>query len=296
MTVINLSGSARLSDYTLDIFIAPKLSKLTECNAPDLSDLTDQWLNNFILNNIFNLNLPDKEKAYLLNFLRRVEAAFYEYNKARNALTEYITTDRNRILPIFHALNHFETLFAQLHQAYELYEKRNYYLFSWGNVPGKDIERLKTFLMGDFNIGWAENAEILKNNDDKIIRIFKDENTAEIIIDNQKKEATLKISDGRTSVFDVKNDYYHHTQNIYKKKRFEASFQSKLDRVRKIYNASKHMDQRIRDGELPEKGTCAIWITNTGIECNNAAITFVELKDILIELSKLANKISNLTP
>ncbi|KAF5429912.1 hypothetical protein C5S36_14385 [Candidatus Methanophagaceae archaeon] len=51
MTVINLSGSARLSDYTLDIFIAPKLSKLNECNAPDLSDLTDQWLNNFILNN-----------------------------------------------------------------------------------------------------------------------------------------------------------------------------------------------------------------------------------------------------
>jgi len=68
MTVINLSGSARLSDYTLDIFIAPKLSKLTECNASDLSDLTDQWLDNFILNNIFKLNLPDKEKAYLLFF------------------------------------------------------------------------------------------------------------------------------------------------------------------------------------------------------------------------------------
>jgi len=79
MTVINLSGSARLSDSTLDIFIAPKLSKLTECNAPDLSDLTDQWLNKFILNKFLNLNLPDKEKAYLLNFLRRVEAAFYEY-------------------------------------------------------------------------------------------------------------------------------------------------------------------------------------------------------------------------
>jgi hypothetical protein len=120
MTVINLGGSVRLSDYTLDIFIAQKLSKLSECNASDLSDLTDQWLDNFILNNIFNLNLPDKEKAYLLNFLRRVEAVFYEYNKARNALTEYITTDHNRISPIFHALNHFETLFAQLYQAYLL--------------------------------------------------------------------------------------------------------------------------------------------------------------------------------
>lgn len=294
MTVINLSGSVRPSDYTLDIFIAPELSKLTECNAPDLSDLTDRWLNKFILNNIFNFNLQDKEKAYLLNFFRRVEAAFYEYNKARNALTEYITTDRNIISPIFHALNHFETLFAQLHQAYELYEKRNYYLFSWNNVPGKDSDSFKTFLMEDFNIGWAENAEIIKSGNGETIRISKDEYSAEIIIDNQKKEATLKICDGRTSVFDLKNEY--HKQNIYKKKRFEASFQSKLDRVRKIYNASKHMDQRISDGKLPEKGTCAIWITNNGIECNNAAITFVELKDILIWLSDLANKISNLTP
>ena len=294
MTVINLSGSVRPSDYTLDIFIAPELSKLTECNAPDLSDLTDRWLNKFILNNIFNFNLQDKEKAYLLNFFRRVEAAFYEYNKARNALTEYITTDRNIISPIFHALNHFETLFAQLHQAYELYEKRNYYLFSWNNVPGKDSDSFKTFLMEDFNIGWAENAEIIKSGNGETIRISKDEYSAEIIIDNQKKEATLKICDGRTSVFDLKNEY--HKQNIYKKKRFEASFQSKLDRVRKIYNASKHMDQRISDGKLPEKGTCAIWITNNGIECNNAAITFVELKDILIGLSNLANKISNLTP
>ena len=190
MTVINLSGSVRPSDYTLDIFIAPKLSKLTECNAPDLSDLTDQWLNNIILNNIFNFNLPDKEKAYLLNFLRRVEAAFYEYNKARNALTEYITTDRNIISPIFHALNHFETLFAQLYQAYLLL----------------------------------------------------------------KSATELKL--------------------------FEKDDNSELDRVNKIYNVSKHMYERIENGTLPEKGTCAIWITNKGIESTDAAITFVELKDI----------------
>jgi len=35
---------------------------------------------------------------------------------------------------------------------------------------------------------------------------------------------------------------------------------------------------------------------NNGIESTDATITFVELKDILIELSNLANKISNLTP
>jgi len=127
-------------------------------------------------------------------------------NKARIALTEYITTDRNIISPIFQALNHFETLFAQLYQAYLLIKS-------------------------------ATEFEIFKKGDD-----------------------------------------------------------SELDRVRKIYNASKHMDERIEKGKLPEKGTCAIWITNNGIECTDAAITFVELKDILIELSKLANKISNLTP
>ena len=55
----------------------------------------------------------------------------------------------------------------------------------------------------DLDIGWAENAEILKFYE-KTIRIFKDEKSAEIMMDETKEKATLKIRDGRTIDLKVK--------------------------------------------------------------------------------------------
>ena len=70
--------------------------------------------------------------------------------------------------------------------------------FSWDNVPGKDGQRLLRYLRDGFCIGWTENAEIHKSDDGKTIRIFKDENSAGIMINKTEQKATLKISDGRT--------------------------------------------------------------------------------------------------
>ena len=84
--------------------------------------------------------------------------------------------------------------------------ERTRYLFSWDSVPGDDDEKFKEFLKDDFDIGWAENAEIIKSDDGKIIRIFKDENSAEIIIDEKKEKASLKVSDGRTLDLKVKKE------------------------------------------------------------------------------------------
>jgi hypothetical protein len=88
------------------------------------------------------------------------------------------------------------------------------YLFSCDNVPGNDSERLIKFLRDDLDIGWVESAEIRKSDDGKTIRIFKDENSAEIMIDEKKEKATLKISDGRTHDLKVKKEY--DKLNIYK--------------------------------------------------------------------------------
>ena len=65
-------------------------------------------------------------------------------------------------------------------------------LFSWDSVPGDDNKKLKEFLMDNFDIGWAENAKILKSDDGKTISIFNDENAAEIIID-KKENGKLDI-------------------------------------------------------------------------------------------------------
>ena len=91
------------------------------------------------------------------------------------------------------------------------------YLFSWDNVPGTDNERLLGFLRDDLDIGWAENAEIRKSDDGKTICIFKDENSAEIMIVEKKEKATLKISDGKTHDLKVKKENCE--LNIYRNSR-----------------------------------------------------------------------------
>jgi hypothetical protein len=68
------------------------------------------------------------------------------------------------------------------------------YLFSWDNVPGDDSERLLGFLRDDLNIDWAENAKILKFNEDKAIRIFTDGNSAIIKAVSQFKISAKKSS------------------------------------------------------------------------------------------------------
>ena len=80
------------------------------------------------------------------------------------------------------------------------------YLFSWDNVPGDDNDKLMIFLKDEFDIDWAENAEICKSNDDTTINISKDAKSVEIFMDAKEEKATLKISDGRTHDLKVKKE------------------------------------------------------------------------------------------
>jgi hypothetical protein len=50
--------------------------------------------------------------------LRRAEAAFIEYDHAREALSEYVATSRRNPSLYFRALHHFEMAIAMLWQAY----------------------------------------------------------------------------------------------------------------------------------------------------------------------------------
>ena len=101
-------------------------------------------------------------------------------------------------------------------------EKRKRYLFNWDNVFESGSKRLLKFLMDELNLDWADNAEISKSDDDKIIRIFNDENSTEIKIDDTMRKATLEISDGRT--YDLKVKKENDKLNIYKKRKLLRSF------------------------------------------------------------------------
>ncbi len=105
------------SNYTLDNYVAHKLSLLTECGARELSTDTN-WLNPFILTTVFNVKLEDKMRAYIFNFIRRAEGALSSYRAARSALIEYVNTPRNVLSPYFRALLNFEVCVSQCYQGY----------------------------------------------------------------------------------------------------------------------------------------------------------------------------------
>lgn len=88
----------------------------------------------------------------------------------------------------------------------KFHPEKSFYLFSWENIPGDDSEELLEFLRDDLDVEWAEKGDISKSNDGKTLRIFKDENSAEIKIDEKGEKATLKISDGRTYDLKVKKE------------------------------------------------------------------------------------------
>ena len=115
-----------LSNFALDKFVAPDLSKLTECNAIDMATHNDQqaqWVANFILNSILRAKVNQPYRAYTLMFLRRAEMSFVEHENGRIALQKYIKNRPDYITYYFQAVFHFETYAAQSYQALEIIRK-----------------------------------------------------------------------------------------------------------------------------------------------------------------------------
>lgn len=187
----------------LDNFVAHKLSLLTECGAGELPP-DESWLNDFILNNAFRVNLPAKTRAFVFNFLRRAEAARWTYRGARTALIEYLPTPSNVISPYFRALLGFEICISQCYQGYEL---------------------------------------LMKATGEKI---------------------------------------------------FTAGDGSDAERLRNLYIHCKHMDLKIKGGKMPTGATATIWITNQGLESDEAALSFDELLEVLSEMGRIAEQVSKI--
>jgi hypothetical protein len=79
------------------------------------------------------------------------------------------------------------------------------YLFKWGSSSENAIKMLQRFLKNDFDINWVKNAKVVKTNDKKI-RVYTEEKSLDIIIDESKEKAILKIGDGRTYEIQVKEE------------------------------------------------------------------------------------------
>jgi len=132
------------TNYALDAYVSQELSKLNECSAPDLSkefDQAEHWVNNFILNSIFRVQIKPEAKPFIFGILRRAQMALAEYGDGRAALLDYLGGSKERVSVYFRALYHFEIVVGLLYQAYEMAMKiTGKQLFQKND--GSTIERL----------------------------------------------------------------------------------------------------------------------------------------------------------
>jgi len=92
-------------------------------------------------------------------------------------------------------------------------------LFRWDTIPGKDSEKIASYLQKDHDIGWVESKNIHKSEDGKTIHISEDENLIKITIDEKNEKGTLEINNAR--IYDLKVKKENDKLNIYEVKNYK---------------------------------------------------------------------------
>ncbi|MGB8599070.1 MAG: hypothetical protein WCE88_06205 [Burkholderiales bacterium] len=136
------------SPYAIEQFISDKISKVTECTSADLQiEFPDfkAWISGYALVVIYNDSPPESERPYILQFLRRAEAAFSEYSMARDELLNLLNSNSANWSPYFRALYHFEIVVSQLYQIYDIGRKRHSMKF-FKSGDGSFLDRLKKLM------------------------------------------------------------------------------------------------------------------------------------------------------
>ena len=89
-------------------------------------------------------------------------------------------------------------------------EKVYDYLFSWDNVPGKENEKLISYLQVEQNINypeisWGNHAQVIKSDDNKTIRVYFSNSTESMLEDN--KGNVLRTPDVELKLREVNGKY-----------------------------------------------------------------------------------------
>jgi hypothetical protein len=110
----------QFTNYAIEKFISGKVTGVSECNATDIAAEfpgAKNWIGQFGLVAIFHSHLSEEARPFVLQFLRRVEAALMEYSTGREELLNLVSDNPGRWSPYFRALYRFESAIAQLYQA-----------------------------------------------------------------------------------------------------------------------------------------------------------------------------------
>jgi hypothetical protein len=64
-------------------------------------------------------------------------------------------------------------------------------------------------------------------------------------------------------------------------------------RLNALYNQMKHVESRIENKQMPPGATVPVWLENDGLRSVDANLTFAETAEVLKELAKYADVLSN---
>ena len=136
------------------------------------------------------------------------------------------------------------------------------YLFSWGDLPGNDNERLREFLKQNFGIDWGKTAKIKKIDNGKTIKISTQKNYLSFKLNDEQSEVNLEIDDVRTDKFVVKIE--NNTLKIYdewiKIEDFDASTPGDKHYTMDLKSGRVTFGDGIH-GKIPQEGENNILVT-----------------------------------
>jgi hypothetical protein len=69
---------------------------------------------------------------------------------------------------------------------------------------------------------------------------------------------------------------------------FAKSDATPLQRLNELYNIGRHYDPL----KLPAGQLHAVWLSNEGIHCSGARLTFAELRDLVAKVARIADRVS----
>jgi cell division GTPase FtsZ len=116
-------------------------------------------------------------------------------------------------------------------------------LFNWNEVPGKDDEKLREFLIQEFKIDWVRAAKNEKEDNDRTIKISSEKNSLSLKLNDLQNEVNLQIDDGRTREYIAKSE--NQELNIYRKTEESSNITANKEELINI------IDNRIRAMVIP---------------------------------------------
>ena len=79
----------------------------------------------------------------------------------------------------------------------------------------------------------------------------------------------------------------------WKGKAFEKNDGSVEQRLNALYNQMKHVESRIENGQMPRGANVPVWLENDGLRSIDARLSFGETAEVLKDLAKYADALSN---